>query len=139
MLDVPWLSSWIDSRHLQEDCLRGYSDAFRAHPSRLLTMKQFLRDEVARQIQRFLAREARYRPVYGLMELEGAVAEEEWRQAAQTDRFFKFGELDGVREEFQLSSNLLTYLKVRMAMLVVQFRNFLRTITGLPLESSRHG
>ncbi len=73
MLDVPWLASWIRSRHLREDSLRAYRGGFASHPARLLTLKPFLREEMVEPAGRFLAEEAEYQPMYGLHGYESEV------------------------------------------------------------------
>ena len=65
MIDYAWLNDWIQPQHLQGAAIESYKRAFASHPARLLVLKDFLRDEVAEKLSRFLSQEARFKSVYG--------------------------------------------------------------------------
>jgi hypothetical protein len=58
MVDVAKLGTWIKPQHLVEENLIRYRQAFVGHPAKLVVVEDFLLDDVAERISRFLAEEA---------------------------------------------------------------------------------
>lgn len=136
MVDREALAAWIQPQHLQEEAIGGYRDAFAAHPARMLVLENFLVDDVAEKLNRFLATEADYYTEYGVYSVEGAVSEAQWLEAAEDDRFFRLGKLSDIRPEFLLSPNSLTYLQFRQIFQQPGLKSFFEAITGLALSES---
>lgn len=133
-LEHGWLEGWLQPRHLDPSRIESYRAAFDAHPAHILVLPRFLRDELAEGVARFLSREAVFQTVHGLYSASGhRVDEDTWHQADESDRFYKYDVIDGVREELQLSRNLLCYLKVRAALTDPRFRHLLEEMTGRSL------
>ncbi len=63
-------SSWIRSEHLEQDALDRYHQAFTSHPARVAVVKNFLQEDVAAKLSRFLASEAQFKLEYGLYSVE---------------------------------------------------------------------
>ena len=102
----------------------------------MLVLKRFLLDSVAARLSRFLTVETEFLTVYSLYSADGDyVTEEEWRHADESDRLLKFGAFSGARPEFQLSPNLLTYLRFRTAFRDPKFAAFFEEVAGSPLGS----
>ncbi len=135
MIDRAWLEQWIQPRHLEADAVDTYSEAFKAHPARLLSVEDCLPEGVADSVYRFLAREAEYTTSYGLFTARGSVSEQEWRRSADVERFFKFRKLAGVRPEFRLSRHLVSFMKLRRALIDPRFKGYLERLTGMRLGS----
>lgn len=130
------LTPWIDARHLDDDVLRGYREAFAADPARMQVLEGFLRPEVAERLAAFMASEADFSPEWGLYSAEGGVDEATWEAAPEEDRFFRFGKLRGIRPEAALSDNALTYMRFRSFVTEPAFRELFEAITGLELGPS---
>jgi hypothetical protein len=131
--DRRWLASWIQSRHLEPSALEHYRDRFASHPARLVVIKDFLEPRVAERLNRFLASEAEYKAEYGLSSVEGAVPEQAWTLAPDSDRFFRLRKLVATPPQFRMSPNALTYLQFRKAFQRPEFQGFFEAISGLPL------
>lgn len=127
------LEAWVQPQHLEERAIASYREAFGSHPARCLVSRDFLRPEVAASIHRFLSREAEFTTSYGLYSTGGYVSEEAWREAPDEDRFFRFGKLSGIRSGFQLSRNVVSFLKLRSALVDMGFKRLLEEMTGLAL------
>src|SRR5438876_4648540 len=110
MIDRQKLGAWIQPQHLEEAALQQYRKAFTSHPARLVVLKDFLQPQIAERLSRFLFSEAEFKDEYGLYNREGAAKKEDWLEAKDEDRFFKFGKLVGTPPQFQTSPNALTYL-----------------------------
>jgi hypothetical protein len=137
MPDLTALASWVQAHHWQGHALQAYRQALASHPARLLVLRRFLLDGVADRLNRFLAGEVEFQTVYGLYSAkDGYVTADEWLQAETDDHLLKFGELSGPRPGFQLSPNLLTYLRFRKAFCDPAFTAFFQEISGQSLGSS---
>lgn len=133
-LDRVWLGSWIAPRHLEPEAIARCRAAYETHPARLLAIDDFLREEVAEDVGRFLREEAVYETAYGLYSAEDhEVDEATWRAAPERDRFLRFDKLSGVRPESRLGSSVLRWLRLRAAILDPRFRPLLERWTGLAL------
>ena len=127
------LESWIQPKHLEERRIAEYREAFGSHPARCLVVRDLLQPEVAASMHRFLASEAEFTTAYGLYSVNGYVAEEEWREAADEERFFRFGKLSGIRSQYQLSRNVVRFLQLRAALVDEAFKQLLEQVTGVAL------
>jgi hypothetical protein len=137
MIDPAWIASWVQTHHWQGQALQANRQAFISHPARLLVLQRFLLDPVAQRLSRFLAVEAEFQTVYGLYSADGDyVTEDQWFTAAPEDRYLRFGAFCGPRPEFQLSSNLLTYLQFRKAFRDRRFTALFEELCGMSLGSS---
>ena len=136
MSDFSCLRSWVDPRHLEEESLKTYREAAMSHPARLVCLKSFLRDDIAEKVSRFLVDEADFQTVRQLRGIPGYVSEEEWSKAEDSERFFRFGTLVGARPEFQLSVNVLTFLKLRSTFSDSGFKVFFEKMVELPLGTT---
>lgn len=134
MIDRKWLSPWIQSQHLEGENIRAYREAFTSQPERMLVLRNFLVEEVAEQVSHFLTAEAQFRPIYGLTREEEHVTKEEWEQAPDQDRFFRYQGFSGLSSQSRLSPGFITYLKFRAAFLDTKFRKFFEAVSGLPLN-----
>ena len=72
---------WIAPQHLEPSAVATYREAFEAHPARMTVIRDFLRDEIADRLSKFLTREAEYRAEYGIYSVEGSVPEEQYLAA----------------------------------------------------------
>jgi len=136
MIDRERLAAWIRSRHLEDEALQAYRDAFTSHPAHVVVIEDFLVSEVAERLSLFLSGEAEFRSEHGLYSVEGAVSEEDWREAPDEDRLFRLGKLVGTPPRYRTSPNALTYLQFRMTFQQPEFRSYFETITGMPLGAS---
>jgi len=135
MIDPGWLRSWIQPQHLEESTLLVYRQTLESHPARLVVLRSFLHNQVADNLTRFLRSEAEFQPVYGLYSNHNYVPEADWLRAEESDRFFRYGVMSGVRPEFQLSSNLITYLQFRTAFRDKRFKAFFEQLSGFSIGS----
>src|SRR5260370_31222371 len=113
-----WLSGgWVRSEWLTQTALCDCRERFVSNPARILLLEHFLHDAVAARISRFLTSEATHEERFGLYGPNGSymVTEGEWTSAPRDRQFYRAGRLADVRPEFQLSPNLLTFLRLRKA------------------------
>ena len=136
MIDRQKLGAWIQPQHLEEAALQQYRKAFTSHPARLVVLKDFLQPQIAERLSRFLFSEAEFKAEYGLYNREGAAKKEDWLEAKDEDRFFKFGKLVGTPPQFQTSPNALTYLQFRTTFQRPELKTFFETISDMPLGAS---
>ncbi len=57
MSNFEQLASWIQSQHLSADGIGAHRAAFETHTAHLLHVSDFLREDVATRISRFLSQE----------------------------------------------------------------------------------
>ena len=136
MVDRQKLETWIQPQHLEPAVLERYRESYNSHPARLIVIKNFLQPAVADRLSRFLSGEAEFKSEYGLYAKEGAATEQDWTNANEPDRFFKFGKLVGTPPEFRTSPNALTYLQFRMLFQRPELKAFFEEISAMPLGSS---
>jgi Rps23 Pro-64 3,4-dihydroxylase Tpa1-like proline 4-hydroxylase len=127
------INRWVREEHLKSDNLKLYQGAFSSSPARLLTIKSFLRDDIAARLAQCLEREIEFKPTFSVYP-STRVTEEEWMREDESKRFFRFSQLAGIKPEFQLSPNVLTYLRFRKAFLDPEFIRFFEEVTGLDLN-----
>jgi hypothetical protein len=128
------LKSWIQTQHLEHDALLSYRESFQTHSARLLVLKQFLQVPVAERLHKFLRDEAEYRIEYGLYSNgDEAASEEAWLHADEKNRFFRFSKLVGAPPEYNMSPNMLTYLRFRKAFQDPGFQIFFQELSGMQL------
>lgn len=130
------LRAWIQPQHLEPAALAGYRAAFGSHPARMTVIRDLFREDVADRLSRFLRNEAEYRTEYGIYSVEGAVPEERYAAAEESDRFFRLDRLAGIPPKHRMSMNALTYLKLREAFQQPAFESFFQELTGLALGAS---
>lgn len=136
MVDASKLGKWIQPQHLDEENLARYRDSFARHPAKLVVVENFLLEDVAERISRFLQGEALFRREHGLYSIEGAVPQEDWESAEDDDRLFRLSRLEGISPEHLMSPNAVTYLRLRQSLQQPEFREFFEALTGLELGSS---
>jgi Rps23 Pro-64 3,4-dihydroxylase Tpa1-like proline 4-hydroxylase len=132
-MDFGVLHPWIQDSHLDADKISGYREAFSSSRARLLSIKSFLREDVASQLAQCLEREIEFKPTFSLYPSK-RVTEEEWMKEDESKRFFRFSQLAGIKPEFQMSRNVLTYLRFRKAFLDPEFIRFFEEVSGLSLS-----
>lgn len=135
-LDRAALQQWIQPRHLEPAAIDSYRQAFASHPARLVTIDDFLQEDAADRLSRFLAAEAEFQPEYGLYSTEVAVPKERWDAASPDDRFFRMRKLKGTPPAFKTSRNAFTYVMFRQAFQRAAFMGFFEAVSALPLGSS---
>src|SRR2546428_444726 len=69
---------------------------------------------------------------------EGSVTEEEWLKAKQEDRFYRYKVLGGIRPEFQISLNTITFVKFVKALHGSKFNELFEAVSGRTLGSLVH-
>jgi hypothetical protein len=136
MVDTVKLGKWIKPQHLTEENLARYRASFTGHPAQLVVVEDFLLDDVAERISRFLQGEALFEEEHGLYSIDGAVPQGDWESAEDDDRLFRLSRLQGISPEHMMSPNALTYLRLRQALQQPAFREFFEALTGLELGSS---
>ena len=136
MVDASKLGKWIQPQHLVEENLARYRDSFARHPAQLVVVENFLVDDVAGRISRFLEGEALFEREHGLYSIEGAVSQEDWESAEDEDRLFRLSRLQGISPEHLMSPNAVTYLRLRQSLQQPEFREFFEALTGLQFGSS---
>ena len=136
MVDASKLGKWIQPQHLDEENLARYRDSFARHPAQLVVVENFLLDDVAERISRFLEGEALFQKEHGLYSIEGAVPQEDWESAEDDDRLFRLSRLEGISPEHLMSPNAVTYLRLRQSLQQPEFREFFEALTGLEFGSS---
>src|SRR6266849_2744300 len=107
------LMEWIDRQHLTSDAFQSYAEIFSRHPARVIVVREFLLESVARSLSRFFSAEAVFRSEFGMYSRmdDVSVTEEEWLKANEDDRFYRYKVFGGVRPEFHISLNTITFLK----------------------------
>src|SRR5437016_5532112 len=135
-LNLTVLQAWIQCQHLEPATLTRYRELFNTHSTRLICIKNFLADNVARRLSKFLSEEAVFTAEYGLNSSEEAVSEHEFLGADDSDRFFRLRKLVGTAPQFVMSPNALTYVRFRQVFQQSDFKAFFEVITGLRLGSS---
>lgn len=136
MVDTAKLGTWIQPQHLIEDNLTRYRESFARHPARLVVVEDFLLDDVADRISRFLAEDALFEKEHGLYSIDGPVPEMQWESADDEDRLFRLSRLKGISPENMMSPNAVTYLRLRQSLQQREFRELFEALTGLQLGSS---
>ena len=136
MVDTAKLGKWIKPQLLTEEILARYRASFTGLPAQLVVVEDFLLDEVAERIGRFLEGEALFEKEHGLYSIDGAVSQEDWESAEDDDRLFRLSRLKGISPEHMMSPNAVTYLRLRQALQQPEFREFFEALTGLELGSS---
>ena len=136
MNDANTLARWIQPHHLDPEVVRSHAERFASTPARMATLEDFLLPDVAERLHRFLRDEAQFAKEYGLYSVDHGVSREEWDQAAEEDRFFTFGKLEGTAPDAQFSPNMLTYLRFRKAFQEDAFRTYFEGLTGMALAAS---
>jgi hypothetical protein len=131
------LLDWINPRHLHDHSVREYRDIFASHPARLVVLKEVLTATAAAQLSEFLRNEASFQLAYGLYSAHhGSVSSNEWTNATDGDRFFRFAKLVGASGNHSLTSNLIAYLRFRKAFQTPPFRDFFEKLCGMQLAWS---
>ena len=132
-MDLEVFRPWIQDVHLKSDKISEYREGFSSSPARLLSIKSFLREDVATRLAQCLEREIEFKPTFAVYPSK-RVTEEEWMREDEPKRFFRFSQLAGIRSEYQMGRNVLTYLRFRKAFLDPKFIRFFEAVSGLPLS-----
>ena len=139
MPDRTSLQAWVQPSHLERRAIAICRQAFLAHPARMLVLKDFLLDAVAERLSRFLSHEACFEAAYGLYAKNvrdgniAGVSATAWLEAAAGQRFYRFSDYAGVRDEFQHSANQRVFQQFFAALRSGPFRRFYEAISGLAL------
>jgi hypothetical protein len=134
--DTAALGRWIQPQHLDASAMEAYRERFASDPARVLHLEDFLLDDVATKLNRFLADEAEYDEEYGIYSVEGAITRDRYEAAPVDDRFFRLRRLAGIPDAHRFSPNALTYLKLRQTFQTPAFETFFAELTGLELGAS---
>jgi hypothetical protein len=124
---------WLQAEHLTADAVRRYREQFATHPARLLRVRGILRPEVADGLAAFLQREAVFERVHGIVGRPKRAPVDEWLSIDDARRLYTFERLVQPRPDFRLSPNLFAFMKVRKELESGCLREYLRSVTGLPL------
>ena len=124
---------WIRKTHTENESLDRYRDTFSSSPARMLSIKDLLHEGVAAQLAQCLDGEIEFKATCSVYP-GTRVTEEEWLREDESKRFFRFSQIAGIKPEFQMSPNVLTYLRFRKAFLDPKFIKFFEVITGLSLS-----
>jgi hypothetical protein len=132
---VSGLTEWINPCHLDGIAAAGYSRAFETHPARLTIIRKFLREPVARSLNRFLMKEAQFRAEYGLYSRphELDVTEGEWLDASPEDRFYRCNVFDKVRPDSQPSLDTVKFANFLKMLPEADFRMWFESVTRMAL------
>jgi len=102
MNDFKALMDWTHPRHLVASQAETYRADFSGNPVRMLHLTDFLKEDVAASLGRFLGREANYRTVYRLhptsrywLNSSARVSKDIWRMVDEDDRFYSLQLLIG--------------------------------------------
>lgn len=143
-IDSEWLSLWIDPQHLQVELISTYCQTFEKSPVKMLKLNNFLTSEIAVKLSKFLEKDVKYKMSYGLHSTgkkhfgdEHLVSFEEWNEADENDRFFKFNDFDGFTQSMGLNENIAAYLKFMQAFNDSKFINYLNSITGVKTDPQK--
>jgi Rps23 Pro-64 3,4-dihydroxylase Tpa1-like proline 4-hydroxylase len=142
MSDQVWPKDWVQARHLQPGTIESYRKAFTSHPARVLVLKDFLLDQVAEKLNRFLSHEARFELSYGLYSKKvkdgniPSVTAAAWLEAEEGERFYRFSDYAGLLDEHQLSSNRAVFQQFFFALRDDESRLFFQELSGLELSSN---
>ena len=138
--DSEWLSSWIDTRHLQKNFTQTCCQTLAESPVKMLKLNNFLKPEAATRLSAFLEKDAKYKRKYGLRSKgkkqfgdDHTVSFDEWNEADEKDRFFKFDCFDGFQTS-DLNKNIAAYLKFIQSFNDFRFINYLNSITGIETD-----
>ena len=141
MTDRLWLKEWVQSSHLQPDTIRACRQAFISHPARMLVLKEFLLEPAAQRLSRFLSHEAQFELAHGLYSKNvkdgniSGVTRAAWLEAEEEERFYRFSDYAGARDEFKIGSNHSTFRRFFSALRDEKFRLFFEEVSGLELGS----
>lgn len=131
------LDELVQKQHLTPEAVSTYRDKFDSNPLRMIVLRNFLRQTLAEQLSDFLERQARYSKIYGVFTAdtftEALRTREQWEQAAEAERFFKYGVLQDTADSLAFSPNLLAFLKFRTALSSPIFHEYLECVTGLSI------
>jgi len=132
LIEQTELNSYVRPEHLQPSSIAQYRGEFRSHPAHVVVIHDYLRDEVAARISRFLSLEVRYGMEYEVRG-GGRVAREDWLRSDPQDRLCAVEIMVGVRREFILSPNLVTCLRFQHILRTGAGLNFFEEISGYKL------
>lgn len=134
MAPTETLKKWVNAENLDDAAVAEYRHRFEKHPARLLVIDDFLVDSVADRLATFLEREAQFQVTYGARPGK-KVSREEWERLPERERFYRYGQLQKIRDEFQLSPNSMAYVTLRRDFLQSDFfARYFGDITGLTLR-----
>jgi hypothetical protein len=129
MQSLEELEKWIQPQHLEKDAI----DRMKNLPDRRfvegIVIDNFLNEKFVERFQHVFDEEAMYKSVYKVYRTKLPVSEEVFLQTPEQSRFTSLRWLDGVKPEYAMSPNWLTYLKFRNFYKMF-FAHYLNAITG---------
>jgi hypothetical protein len=136
MADRDALRPWISAGHLDDATLERYRLEMEAHPARIIVLRDVLTADTATALATFLRDDAEYGVEHGLYSHSGPEDPGTWEAAPESDRFFRYGKLAGIRPEAALDPATLTYMRWRTFVTEPPFHDFFEALTGLTLGLS---
>jgi hypothetical protein len=128
------MTEFVQPQHLEPAAMSARREAFESHPARLTVINDFLLEHVAAQVAEFLAGDAVFGRDYGLYSAKdgkfGRVKADAWDQAADDNRFYRYGAMVGIAPEAGLADSTLAYLQLQTSLRSAEFADFLYEITG---------
>lgn len=126
-----WLSSWIQAKHLKEKALATYCKTSTTHPTRLVVLRNFLLNDIALNLSRFLSRDAEFKQDYAVV--GKYVSKGEWLKAAESRRIFRFAKIVEPRRRRGFNPEYRPYLDFVHALRSECFRRLFEGVSGLRL------
>jgi hypothetical protein len=136
MFDRNALRPWIADGHLDDAALERYRREMEGHPARMIVLTEVLTPDAATSLSTFLRDGAEYGVEHGLYSHPGPEDAGAWEAAPESDRFFRYGKLAGIRPEAALDPATLTYMRWRTFVTQPPFHDFFAALTGLTLGAS---
>lgn len=133
------LGSLIQSQHLEPESVENNAARFSSDPAKLIVLDNFLIDDVIEGLNRFLTRDVVFEVLYGLYSKGyGAgsipgVARQDWLNAKDEERFFRFRQLAHVVPESPESPGLQTAEQFFNALRTSIAREYFEAVSGLRL------
>jgi hypothetical protein len=132
MQDFSKLSQWIQPQHLAADNFDRLRNCSTTEFLKGVVIDNFFRNEIIERVQVVVAREALFSCHYKLFSNPKPVSVEAFRSASEEDQFLFRSHIDGVKPEYRMSKNWVTYLKFRN-FYETELPEFLEGISGLRL------
>lgn len=128
-------SALFQSHHFEAEVKQEYASNMLQSQEKVMVLDDFLKPEVLKGIQSFLAQEAVFEQKYRIYSVPKYIDKEQWNSASQEDRFYTFRSVKTVKDEYKTSPNWLKYLSLKMAFSKTAVMDYFTQITGL--EASR--
>lgn len=105
------LIKWVQPQHLNSQAIEQLKSLSKTQLEAGVFLDNFLKEECLARLQRTLSDEATFKANYRVYSNKYDVTEEEYYSHAEKELFFHFNELCGVKPEYAMSINWLTYLR----------------------------